>query len=160
MFDVHLSSRQSHASDTGPGEADGRSGSKRTKLHRVPRHGIHAQVCGVPWVFRQVRHAAVAGRGETGPYRMAETMNSGDDDIFPQFMTDLIELEKSGAGMPFIFTPWQAFFLLGTLQLALRHPELETHYAAHVFITGLAKDIEKRIGKTDALKEVAARGWR
>ena len=86
--------------------------------------------------------------------------NNNDDDIFPQFMADLVNLEASGAGMPFVFSPSEAFFLLGTLQLALRHPDFAEHSKAQEFIRGLAEEIERRIGKTPALRTVAARGWR
>jgi hypothetical protein len=90
---------------------------------------------------------------------MQAHVSDDEDKVFRQFSRDLIDLELSGAGMAFVFKPSEAFFLLGTLQLAMRHPQFSEHEAASRFIRGLAEEIEQRIGKTPALREVAARGW-
>lgn len=74
-----------------------------------------------------------------------------------QFAADIKDLIDSGAGMPFVFNPGEAFMLLAVLQLALRHPGLDG--AAGAFARGLAENIEQRLCVTPALKEVARRGW-
>lgn len=74
-----------------------------------------------------------------------------------QFAADIKDLIDSGAGMPFVFNPGEAFMLLAVLQLALRHPGLDG--AAGKFARELAKNIEQRLCVTPALKEVARRGW-
>ena len=67
-------------------------------------------------------------------------------------------LQESGAVLPFEFRPGEAFMLLATLQLALRHPGLADTSTGD-FIESLARNIEGRVCKTDALREMARRGW-
>jgi hypothetical protein len=69
-------------------------------------------------------------------------------------MRDLVE---SGAGLPFVFDPAEAFALLAVLQLALRHPGLAGF--AHDVALRLAHNIEQRLGVTPAIREAARRGW-
>lgn len=82
-------------------------------------------------------------------------MNMAED-----FVREIKALEKSGAGLPFLFTPVQAFTLLSVLQLALRHPNMEDGSAvAAAFARDLAGNIEERLCVSPALKEIARRGW-
>lgn len=74
-----------------------------------------------------------------------------------QFAADIKDLIDSGAGMPFVFNPGEAFMLLAVLQLALRHPGLDG--AAGSFARELAENIQERLCVTPALKEVARLGW-
>lgn len=74
-----------------------------------------------------------------------------------QLAAEIQDLMDAGAGMPFIFNPGEAFMLLALLQLVLRHPRLPTSTAE--FARGLAKNIEKRLCITPALKECVRRGW-
>jgi hypothetical protein len=73
------------------------------------------------------------------------------------FTAEMRALVESGAGLPFIFDPLEAFTLLGLLQLALRHPKIDGF--PREFGQGLAHNIEERIGKTPAIREIARRGW-
>jgi hypothetical protein len=73
------------------------------------------------------------------------------------FIAEIRELIDSGAGMPLIFDPLQAFTLLGLLQLALRHPKIDGY--PRDFASSLAHNIEERIGRTPAIRETARRGW-
>jgi|KBSMisStaDraftv2_1062788.scaffolds.fasta_scaffold2197489_1 hypothetical protein len=77
-----------------------------------------------------------------------------------EFVKELKALEESGAGMPFVFTPSEAFTLLALLQLALRHPYLDDVGATTAdFARNLAENIEQRLCITPAMQEVARRGW-
>jgi hypothetical protein len=77
-----------------------------------------------------------------------------------EFVNELEALEESGAGMPFVFTPSEAFILLAVLQLALRHPNLaDTGAIAAAFARNLAENIEQRLCVTPVLQEVARQGW-
>ncbi len=80
-----------------------------------------------------------------------------DPVLLEEFAKDMKTFEESGAGMPFVFTPSEAFQLLAIMQLALRHPELKGPTAA--FGYKLALSIQDRLCKTPALQEVARRGW-
>lgn len=83
-----------------------------------------------------------------------------DGALQDEFVKELKALEESGAGMPFVFTPSEAFTLLAVLQLALRHPNLAAKGAtAAEFARSLAENIERRLCKTPALQEVASQGW-
>ena len=76
------------------------------------------------------------------------------------FEKELLALEQSGAGMPFTFKPSEGWYLLGALQLVARHPDLKaTAPEVDAFVNRLARNIEGRLCKTPAMKEVAARGW-
>ncbi len=76
-----------------------------------------------------------------------------------EFTRELVELENSGAGLPFVYAPSEAWMLLSVLQLALRHPGLQDSSAVHTFARTLAQNIEARLCQTPAMKEVARRGW-
>jgi hypothetical protein len=77
-----------------------------------------------------------------------------------QFVEEITALEESGAGMPFIFKPSEAFMLLSILQLALRHPAMaQTSPTVAEFARALAENIQERLCKTPAMKEIAERGW-
>ena len=89
---------------------------------------------------------------------------TNDAALESQFTEELIALEHSGAGLPFIFTPSEAWYLLALLQLALRHPALAKASQDVIgqpgeFARGLAENIEGRLCKTPAMREVARRGW-
>ena len=76
------------------------------------------------------------------------------------FEKELLALEQSGAGMPFTFKPSEGWMLLAALQLVLRHPQVNASApGAGAFADKLARNIEGRLCKTPAMKEVAARGW-
>lgn len=80
--------------------------------------------------------------------------------LFDEFQKDLMGLEDSGAGLPFVFTPTQAFTLLGMLQLVLRHPKVQPGSGpASEFAQGLAEEIIERLCITEAMREVARQGW-
>jgi hypothetical protein len=78
-------------------------------------------------------------------------------DLQQRFVQEILELQESGAGMPFVFTPSEAFTLLAILQLVLRHPRIDGPTGE--FARSLAENIEERLCKTPALKEVARQGW-
>jgi hypothetical protein len=83
-----------------------------------------------------------------------------DPELLEQFTADIVALEESGAGLPFVFTPSEAFYLLALLQLGLRHPAVDTDTpGAGRFGEELARNIESRLCQTPAMKEVARRGW-
>jgi hypothetical protein len=75
-----------------------------------------------------------------------------------RFAEEIQALIDSGAGMPFVFDPLEAFMLLGILQLALRHPGMAD--ATGQFARALAENIEQRLCITPAMKEIAQAGWR
>lgn len=74
-----------------------------------------------------------------------------------QFCAEIKALEDSGAGMPYVFRPAEAFCLLAILQLALRHPGCNGQTGE--FARAFAENIEKRLCITPALQEVARQGW-
>lgn len=80
-----------------------------------------------------------------------------DSELKTAFETDLGALEQSGALMPMSFTPRQAWRLLGILQtvvlLRLADSPDDDKYARE-----LAANIEGRLCKTPAMKEMAERG--
>jgi hypothetical protein len=83
-----------------------------------------------------------------------------DKELLEQFTAEIVDLEQSGAGLPFVFKPSEAFYLLALLQLALRHPFVDTDTpGAAQFGEQLARNIESRLCKTPAMAEVARRGW-
>lgn len=88
-------------------------------------------------------------------------MTITDDELRQQFTAEIVALEEAGAGVPFIFRPHEAFFLLSILQLALRHPQIaQTASLVQTFARELAENIESRIGKGGAaIAEIARRGW-
>jgi len=79
------------------------------------------------------------------------------NELLLEFTEEVRQLEESGAGMPFVFSPSEAFMLLAILQLALRHPRVDG--TTGQFARTLAENIEGRLCKTPALKEVARQGW-
>jgi hypothetical protein len=83
-----------------------------------------------------------------------------DAELQKQFTEDLLALERSGAGMPFVFNPSEAFSLLALLQLALRHPGIGSDAkGTGAFGRALAENIQGRLCRTPAMQEVARRGW-
>mgnify|MGYP003576530741 CR=1 FL=1 len=81
-----------------------------------------------------------------------------DQQLMDVFTRELIELEESGAGLPFVFSPSQAWYLLANLQLALRHPGNTGSAAA--FARELGENIQSRLCKgRPAMAEIAQRGW-
>ncbi len=75
-----------------------------------------------------------------------------------EFNAEMRALTESGACLPLYLAPAEAFSLLSTLQLALRHPKMVGQAAE--LARKVAEEIEERLCKTPALKEVAAMGWR
>ena len=83
-----------------------------------------------------------------------------DDALLRALTAELAALEESGAGLPFVFRPIEAFYLLALLQLALRHPGALDGPVA-VVGRALAENLEQRLGRGGpAIAEVARRGWR
>jgi hypothetical protein len=78
-------------------------------------------------------------------------------DLQQQFIQEIQTLQDSGAAMPLVFTPSEAFMLLAILQLVLRHPRVDGPTGE--FARSFAENIEERLCKTPALKEVARQGW-
>jgi hypothetical protein len=74
------------------------------------------------------------------------------------FTEEIRALCESGAGMPFVFDPTEAFALLALLQMVLRHPRIDGF--PREFGLKLAQEIEQRISVTPAIREMARRGWR
>ena len=82
-----------------------------------------------------------------------------DSELLREFISEITRLENTGAGVPFVFSPSEAFMLLSLLQLALRHPGC-VNGAVGEFGRRLAADIEGRVCICGpAMKEVARRGW-
>jgi hypothetical protein len=84
-----------------------------------------------------------------------------DRELESRFQQELLALEQAGAGMPFVFRPSEAWFLLGILQLVVTHPAIDSAApgAGH-FARTLGENIESRLCKFGpAMKEIARRGW-
>lgn len=81
-----------------------------------------------------------------------------DEELQEAFTRELIDLEQSGAGLPFILSPAEAWYLLSNLQLSLRHPM--NSGAAAEWIKQFSANIQARLctGRP-AMTELAARGW-
>jgi hypothetical protein len=74
------------------------------------------------------------------------------------FLLELLALEKSGAALPLTLKPSEAWYLLASLQLVLRHTGFDGEIRA--YIDGLAHNIESRLCKgRPAMAAVAAMGW-
>jgi hypothetical protein len=87
-----------------------------------------------------------------------EQMSEMDEPTLGKALTEEIcALHESGAGMPFIFDPLEAFTLLSLLQTVLRHPSLSGY--PRDFGLKLAQEIEQRISVAPAIRETARRGW-
>jgi len=84
----------------------------------------------------------------------------GDPELQQEFLAEIRALEESRAGVPFVFRPSEAFYLLALLQLALRHPGVNRDApGAGKFGYELARNIESRLCRTPAMAEVARQGW-
>ena len=76
------------------------------------------------------------------------------EEMFRHEFADLLErhegivLELSEAG---------GWFLLATLQLALRHPQFPATLSG--VVRGIAEELQRGVATTPALAEVARRGW-
>lgn len=83
-----------------------------------------------------------------------------DEELQKLAAEEIAALEESGAGLPFIFRPSEAYTLLSLLQLALRHPAIQDAEEVAAFARRLARNIEERMGKDHpGLMEMARRGW-
>jgi hypothetical protein len=82
-----------------------------------------------------------------------------DSELEALFAEELAELETSGAGLPLVFSPSEAWYLFSLLQLTLRHPEIPAVPGVGAFARSLADNIQGRLCKTPAMAEIARRGW-
>ena len=83
-----------------------------------------------------------------------------EDELKKRFTEEIVGLEESGAALPFIFSPSEAFSRLSLLQLVLRHPGVDSNApGAGKFAVELARNIQIRLCKSPAMAEVARRGW-
>ena len=84
--------------------------------------------------------------------------NLTNDELLPMLESEMRDLTESGAGLPFVFSPAEAFALMGLLQLVLRHPALSGY--PREYAQSLAENIQQRISVSPAIAEAARRGWR
>ena len=88
----------------------------------------------------------------------AETLPLKDE-----FLRELKSLEDSGAALPFLLTPGEAWCLLSALQLALRHPQFQPdgdpHHIAADWAYKFARHIQDRLCILPALAQIAEMGW-
>lgn len=90
---------------------------------------------------------------------LSEQLSQPDNELLRALTAELTALEESGAGLPLVFHPIEAFYLLALLQLALRHPGVLDGVVA-TFGRSLAENLEERLGRGGpAITEVARRGW-
>ena len=85
--------------------------------------------------------------------------NTPDAVLGPQFQAELSDLYTSGKIITIDLEPLQAFYLLASLQLALRHPGYTGPSADTV--KDIAAELESELctDERPAMKEVARRGW-
>lgn len=78
------------------------------------------------------------------------------DDIWEMFRNDFARLEDH-PGVDMHLSAYQAWCVLGQLQLAHRHPE-NTGPSAQI-AAGIARELESAVATTPALARVAQQGW-
>lgn len=79
-----------------------------------------------------------------------------NDDIYARFREEFAGMEQH-PGIVLDLSGYQAWCLLGQIQLACRHPE--NVGPSRQIVEGLARTIEAEVATTPALQEVARRGW-
>lgn len=79
-----------------------------------------------------------------------------------EFLRELKQLEDSGAGLPFVLSPGEAWFLLSAVQLVLRHPGMNNGRNANVaeWLHLFARNIQERLcDGHPAMSQIAEMGW-
>jgi hypothetical protein len=82
---------------------------------------------------------------------------SEEEELYARFAGEMNALLSSHEGIQIQLDRVQCFFLLGQLQLALKHPE--NTGASASFARTLAKLLQDAVSVSPAIAAVAERGW-
>ena len=91
---------------------------------------------------------------------MAE-IETSEEQLKEQFVAELRALEESGAGLPFLLSPAEAWYLLAAVQLVLRHPGMQHGRNANTaeWLHAFGRNIQERLCQSPAMAQIAEMGW-